>query len=83
MEIEIPLSEFEADHPNVGDFGEITLKVEVMEIGKEHICVMKHGSVKITKPFKEIGAEELKEKIGMVEEAEIPMHKEKEYKDEE
>lgn len=76
MEIEIPLSEFEADHPNVGDFGEITLKVEVMEVGQEHICVLKHGPVKITKPFKEIDAEELKKKIGMVEDAEMPMKKE-------
>jgi hypothetical protein len=78
MEIQIPLSEFEADHPNVGDFGEITLKVEVMEVGQEHICVLKHGPVKITKPFKEIGAEELKAKIGSVEDAEMPMKKDME-----
>jgi hypothetical protein len=83
MEIEIPLSEFEMDHPNVGDFGEITLKVEVMEIGQEHICVIKHGPVKITKPFKEIDAEELKKRIGTVEDTELPMKKDDDNSEEE
>ena len=78
MEIEIPLNEFEADHPNIGDFGEITLKVEVMELSSDHICVLKHGPIKITKPFKEIDAEELKKKIGTVDDMEMPMHKEEE-----
>lgn len=82
MEIEIPLSEFEMDHPNVGDFGEITLKVEVMEVGQEHICVLKHGPIKVTKPFKEIDAEELKKKIGTVDDAEMPMNKETESEEE-
>lgn len=80
MEIEIPLSEFEADHPNVGDFGEITLKVEVMEINQDEICVIKHGPVKITKPFKAIDAEELKKKIGSVDDPEMPMQKVSEEK---
>jgi hypothetical protein len=75
MEIQIPLSEFEADHPNVGDFGEITLKVEVMEIGQEHMCVLKHGPIKITKPFKEMDMEEMKNRIGTVEDTEMPMQK--------
>jgi hypothetical protein len=78
MEISIPLNELEADHPNIGDFGEITLKVEVMSLDKDSICVMKHGPVKISKPFKEIGLEDLKNRIGSVEETEMPMNKEKE-----
>jgi hypothetical protein len=78
MEIRIPLTEFEMDHPNVGDFGEITMKVEVMELGQEHVCVLKHGPIKVTKPFKEIDAEELKKKIGTVDDAEMPMKKDTE-----
>jgi hypothetical protein len=81
MEIEIPLSEFESDHPNIGDFGEITLKVEVMEIGKEHICVLKHGPIKVTQPFKEIGLEDMKKQIGEVDDTEMPMKKDSENKE--
>lgn len=76
MEIEIPLSEFEADHPNIGDFGEITLKVEVIKIDKEEICVLKHGPIKVTKQFKEMDLEELKNRIGSVEDTEMPMKQE-------
>ena len=75
MEIEIPMSEFESDHPNVGDFGEITLKVEVMEVGQDHICVLKHGPIKISKPFKEMDLETMKNKIGTVDDTEMPMNK--------
>jgi hypothetical protein len=81
MEIEIPLTEFEADHPNVGDFGEITLRVEVMEVGQEHICVLKHGPVKITKPFKEMGSEDMKKKMDVVEDPEEPINKYTEEKE--
>lgn len=76
MEIQIPLSEFESDHPNIGEFGEITLKVEVIKVDKEAICVLKHGPVKVTKPFKEIDLEEMKNRIGVVEDEEMPMKKE-------
>ena len=75
MEIHIPLSEFEADHPRIGDFGEITLKVEVMSLDQDRICVLKHGPVKITKPFKDIDIEEMKKQIGTVDDTEMPMKK--------
>jgi hypothetical protein len=81
MEIEIPMSEFEADHPNIGDFGEITFKVEVIGMDQDEICVLKHGPIKITKPFKEIDLEEMKNRIGSVEDTELPLKKDEKESD--
>jgi len=75
MEICIPTNEFDAGNPKVGDFGEITLKVEVISLDKEDVRVLKHGPVKITKPFKDIDIEEIKNKIGTVKDTEMPIKK--------
>lgn len=73
MDIEIPLSELDSDIPEVGEFGEITIKVEVMGVDKEKICLLKHDKVKISKPFKDFDLEEMRKRIGTVEDAEKSM----------
>lgn len=68
--------ELDVANPSVGDFAEITMTVEVTGIDKDGISLMKHGPVKVTKPFKEMSSEQMKEKIGTVEDNEEPMDKE-------
>lgn len=65
--------ELDVANPSVGDFAEITMTVEVTGIDKEGVSLMKHGPVKVTKPFKEMSSEQMKEKIGTVEDEMEPM----------
>lgn len=58
--------ELDIPNPQIGDFGEITHTVEVTGIDKDGITLMKHGPCRVTKPFKEMSAEQMKEKIGTV-----------------
>jgi DeoR/GlpR family transcriptional regulator of sugar metabolism len=81
MDIEIPLTELDSDTPEIGSFGEITLKVEVMGVDKEKICLLKHDKIKISKPFKEMDLEEMKKRIGTVEDEVMPMNKDSEEKE--
>lgn len=62
--------ELDIPNPQIGDFGEITHTVEVTGIDKDGITLMKHGPCRVTKPFKEMSAEQMKEKIGTVEDEE-------------
>ena len=59
-----------------GDVGEITLTVEVTGVDKDGVRLMKHGPVRVTKDFKEMDLGQLRDKIGVVEDEESPMHKE-------
>lgn len=73
MEIKIPWAEWETERPQVGEFGEITIKVEVMGVDQEHICLQKHDKVKVTKDFKPIDLAEMRNRIGIVKDAEKPL----------
>lgn len=71
--------ELDVANPSVGDFAEITMTVEVTGIDKDGISLMKHGPVKVTKPFKEVSSEQMKEKIGTVEDETVPHSDNAEY----
>lgn len=70
-----PFSELQVDKPKPGDWGEITLKVEVVSVDKEGVTVRKHGPAEMCEPFKEISTDQLKSKIGEVDDAEKPVGK--------
>lgn len=59
-------AEMDVPNPQPGEFGEITMIVEVTGVDKDGISLMKHGPVRVTKPFSEMSAEQMKEKIGTV-----------------
>lgn len=61
-----------------GDVGEITMTMEVMSVDKDGMTLMKHGPIRVTKDFKEIDLQQLRDKIGVVEDEESPMHESKE-----
>lgn len=71
-----PYNELDVGYLKPGEVGEITLKVEVMSVDKEGVSFQKHGHVVVTKPFGQMDLEELKNRIGSVEDEEMPMQKE-------
>lgn len=83
MEIRIPWAEWETEKPQVGEFGEITLKVEVMSVDQEGVCLQKHDKVKVTKDFNPIDLEEMRNRIGIVKDAEKSINESEKSDDEE
>lgn len=69
-------NELKVDNPKVGDFGEISFKCEITSVDKEGVCLRKHGEVNVTKPFKDMDLQEMKKRVGEVEDPEMPMKKE-------
>jgi len=69
-------TELDIPTPVPGDVGEITMTVEVMTVNKDGISLMKHGPVKVSKPFKDMSLDQLRTKIGIVQDEEMPMQKE-------
>ena len=76
MNFHFSKGELDVANPQVGDFAEITMTVEVTGIDKDGISLMKHGPVRVTKPFKEMSADQMKEKIGTVEDEIKPIESE-------
>lgn len=70
-----PFSELQVDKPKPGDWGEISFKVEVVSVDKEGVTVRKHGPAEVCEPFAEISTDQLKQKIGEVDDAEKPVGK--------
>lgn len=66
----------ELDVPSLspGDVGDITMTCEVMSVDKDGVMLLKHGPVRVTKPFKEMDLQQLRDKVGVVEDEEMPMH---------
>lgn len=73
-------SELDMATPTPGDVGEITMTCEVMSVDKDGVTLLKHGPVRVTKPFKEMDLQQLRDKVGVVEDEEMPMHKSLEEK---
>lgn len=73
--------ELDVPNPQIGDFGEITMTVEITGVDKDGISWIKHGPYRVTKPFSEMSADQMKEKIGTVEDNEEPMQKDSEGED--
>lgn len=71
-----PYNELDTGQLKPGEIGEITIKVEVMSTSKEGVELMKHGKVEVTRAFGEMSLDELKNRIGTVDETELPMNKE-------
>lgn len=71
--------ELDVATPSVGDFAEITMTVEVTGVDKDGVSLMKHGPVRVTKPFKEMSAEQMKDKIGTVDDEMAPHSDAAEY----
>jgi hypothetical protein len=78
MHFTFPLNELDVGTPKPGDVGEVTIKVEVMSVDKETVSLLKHGPVKVTKPFGEMDLEELRNRIGTVDDNEKPVNDRKE-----
>lgn len=75
MEEFIPFSEIDIDRPEPGWIGKISYTVEVMGVDKEGIRVMKHGKYEVEKPFTDTSLEEMRNRIGSVEDEEEPFDK--------
>ena len=76
MNFHFSRTEMDVANPSPGDFGEITMTVEVVGVDKDGVTLLKHGPVHVTKPFKEMSADQMKEKIGMVEDEINPIKSE-------
>jgi len=70
-----PYNELEVDKPKPGDWGEICFKCEVISVDKEGVTVRKHGPAQVSEPFAEISTDQLKQKIGEVDDHEKPVGK--------
>lgn len=77
-----PINELDVAMPKPGEVGEITIKVEVLSVDKEGVQFEKHGPVRVTVDFKPMDLEELKNRIGTVDDEESPMHESTESKSE-
>ena len=71
-----PYNELKIDNPKPGDMGEICLKVEVVSVDKEGVVLRKHGEVEVTEPFKDMDLQEMRKRIGTVDDEEMPVKKE-------
>jgi len=75
FEFSIPRSEVDVDVA-VGEYGEICIPVEVVEVGKEIITFRKRGKAEAEDIFRQEPLEKMKERIGTVDDEELPMKKE-------
>lgn len=71
----IPFSELGIDKPEPGWVGKICYTAEVMAVEKDGVRLQKHGKYEISEPFKDISLEEMRKKIGTVDDEEEPVNK--------
>jgi len=71
FEFSLPKNELDASL-DVGDCGEVSIPVEVVSIGKDSVTLRKYGKARTTEDFKEMSSNQLRDKIGVVEEYENP-----------
>jgi len=75
FEFSIPRSEVDVDIA-VGEFGEVCIPVEVVEVGKDTITFRKRGKAEAEGSFHQEPLEVMKERIGEVEDEEEDFKKE-------
>lgn len=81
LEFRLPKSEF--DSPlQVGDNGHVIIPVNILEVSDGMVTLRKNGPVK-TLEFKEETVESMRERMGEVEDEEMPFKKGSEDEDEE
>jgi len=78
----LPKSEVNADLA-VGEFGNLTIQVEVIAVESDEIKFRRHGEAKADGAFKAESLEQMRERIGVAEDLEEPMQKKKRDKEEE
>lgn len=72
FEFSIPRNEVDVDL-SIGEFGEICIPVEVVEVGKDSVTFRKRGKAEAEDVFRPEPLEKMKERIGEVEDEEMPM----------
>lgn len=75
FEFSIPRNEVDVDLA-IGEFGEICIPVEVVEVGKDAITFRKRGKAEAEDIFRPEPLEKMRERIGEVEDEEMPMKSE-------
>lgn len=77
FEFTLPKSEVDADVA-VGEFGEVSIPVEVIAIEGESITFRKNGKAEAEDMFKPEPLSNMRERMGVVDSEEMPMNKEEE-----
>jgi len=81
-EFTIPKSEVDTDLAT-GEFGTISIPVEVVSVESDEIVFRKHGPIKTDGSFKAESLEQMRERIGVVDDEQEPMQKKKQEPQEE
>lgn len=74
LEFSLPISEVDADL-TIGDEGEIRIPVEVIEVTSDRVSFRKDGKAEVFGDFKPETLDNMKERIGTVDDEIAPMHK--------